>query len=753
MRRGRLAVNCRRSSLSVDSLLYDIFHNWVSSGLPKRAFQRHSYHSSGPSVFQTTDLDPGSSSKNDFSPKSEAGPRKRIHGNRLVDFVRSDDLPIQASQGVLRSDPEISFDVFNTQTSLLKPKRYQRRKQQQTQLFQEQPVIIDNLETATILALRLQHFKRGQLSFQELAQFAQRLFTTSRKSAIAEIAALEIGTDEVTTESAISLEAVQNLIHQPITNEPQRMARVLRALERHGFTKLDLDKWTECIMAPQLHAALEALDHDSAKSSRNWPKFLVLFTLRRYCNSRLAAYGLTRWFSAQYPLFVSDSLMQTKMFFRVLQGVQQWVPDLIPTVCQIAMKHASPDICTPEVLNQALWMLSRFGYASIDSRATTLIMQAQSVIVEQMTQKKVALDTKGYLAIGHVLREESPERARAFLDAIKRHDYPYSADEMNALGETQHPYHGTFPYLQGPACLEILLSVTGDQALTAFDSIQSPNSMQWAILLRQLRKLNELTAETTETLWEKIKRNSAERSNVISPHLLSQVIMGLGSLDQARKIIQEYPGYMTSSLALTYIKIACRADGGRGLSEARQIVSAMEYKPVAAYNSLLAGELYQGNPTKMWHIYDQCIMGPGNNYEPDVWTLYYLCRAALDQGLIWDGLYAAQRMVVEFKHWVRGAYIDGGDSGDFLKVYPSDQLFYTYIVMLGRAGYHDDLLEVLPWMQRIGFEPSKLCLSALITYSPNGKYLQKHAQVSGVGGNWPTDFELRQFQNNQSKSD
>lgn len=751
MRRGRLAVNCRCSSSSVDSLLYDTFYQWISAGSPKRSFQKHSYHSSVPSVSQT-DLDPRS--KNAFLTKSETSSSKRLNGSRLVDFVRSEDLPIQASQGVLRSDPEISFDVFNTQTSLLKPKRYQRRKQQQTQLSSEQPVIIDNLETATILALRLQHFKRGQLSFQELTQFAQSLFTTSRKSAIAEIAALEIGTDEVSAENTIPLEEVQNLIDQPINNEPQRMARVLRALERHGFTKFDLDKWIECIMAPQLHSAFEVMEHDNTKSSsRNWPKFLVLFTLRRYCNSRLAAYDLTRWFSAQYPLFVHDPLVQTKMFFRVLQGVQQWVPDLIPTVCQIAMKHAGPEICTEEVLNQTLWMLSRFGYASIDSRETTLIMQAQSLIVEQMTQNKIPLDTKGYLAIGHVLREESPERARAFLDAIKRHDYPYSADEMNALNDTQHPYHGTFPYLQGPSCLEILLSVTGDQALTAFDSIQSPNSMQWAILLRQLRKLNELTAETTETLWEKIKRNSAERSNVISPHLLSQVIMGLGSLEQARKVIQQYPGYMTSSLALTYIKIACRAEGGRGLNEARQIVSAMEYKPVAAHNSLLAGELYQGNPVKMWQIYDQGIMGPGNNYEPDVWTLYYLCRAAWDQGLIWDGLYAAQRMVVEFKHWVRGAYIDGGDSGDFLKVYPSDQLFYTYIVMLGRAGYHDDLLEVLPWMQRIGFEPSKLCLSALITYSPNGKYLQKHAQVSGVGGNWPTDFELRQFQNNQSKSD
>lgn len=725
-------MTSRCSSLPANTFLYEAFYCWLSAaGNRPKFYQKRRYHSSVPSVSQADSLS---------LPKD-------IQGTRLVDYIRTGELSIQASQGTLRM-PENSFDVYNSNASLLRPRRHHRRKQQLT--ASSSPVIIDNLETATILALRMQHVKHGHISLEEITQFAQTLFATSRKSAIAEILALEPGSND--QKEDIPSDEVQKLINQPIINESQRMARVLRALDRHGFTKHDLSKWITCITAPQLHTALGVMDSDLDVTPRRWPKFLVLFTLRRYCNSRLAAYSLTRWFSVLFPLYTeTDPVTQTKMLLRVLQGVQQWVPDLVPTICQIAFHAAHPGLCTAEVMNQVLWVLSRFGQAaaSMDPRETSYAMRAQSIVVDQMTRQGIPLDTKGYLAIGYTLRKESPERARAFLGAIRRHDYPYSDAEMEALnGGEKRPYHGTFPYIQGPTCLEILLSVSGDQALTAFDSIQSPNGMQWAILLRQLREVNELTPETTQTLWDKIKA-----SDVISPHLLSQVIMGFGSLEHAQKIIQEYPEYMTSSLASTYLKLACRAVGGRGLNNARQLLSNMEYKPLAGYNALLAGELYQGDPRKMWSIYDDGIMGPSNNYEPDKWTLYYLCKAGWNPGLVWDGLYAAQRMVVEFKHWVRGAYVDGGDSADYLKVYPSSQLFYAYIVMLGRAGYQDDLLEVLPWMQRISFEPSKLCLCALITYAPNGRYLMKHAQVEGVGGEWPTEYELRQYQSSEAKRD
>lgn len=615
--------------------------------------------------------------------------------------------------------------------------------------------MIDNLETAAILALRIQQVKTGQMSVQELTRYAQALFATSRESAVREIVALE--TDEPEQENsadAVALDDNTNrAVTQPISNEPRRMARVLRALDRHGYTKRDLDVWLQCITAPQLHTALEVME-----ARPNWPKFLILFTLRRYCNSRLAAYNLARWFAMVYPMYEqTDPKLQSKMLFRVVQGVQKWVPDLVPNVCEIAMAHMHASLCNTSTLNQLLWQLSRFGLSAVHPRETAFIMRAQALVVDKMAQHHIALDTKGYLAVGYTLREESPDRAKAFVDVIKQHEYPVSNDERVATtGEPS--YMGAFPYLQGVSCLELLMTESGVDALNVFDSIERPNSMQWALLFRQLRRLKELNADVTKAMWDRVVAHQAssgdgDGANVVSPYLLSQTMMGFGSIDKADQVLRQFPQSMSLTVAVTYIKLLCKSGSADGLNRARQLLAAMEYKPVAAYNALLSGELRHGSPHKMWAVYDGGILNARDrNLEPDVWTLYYMCRAAWDRTLEWDGLFAAQRMVVEFKHWVRGAYLDGGDSADLLKLYPSDPLLFAYIVMLGRAGYHDDLLEILPWLQRIGYDnPSKLCLSALIVYAPNGKYLQKHAQVAGVGKNWPTEFEVRQFENYASK--
>jgi hypothetical protein len=132
-------------------------------------------------------------------------------------------------------------------------------------------------------------------------------------------------------------------------------------------------------------------------------------------------------------------------------------------------------------------------------------------------------------------------------------------------------------------------------------------------------------------------------------------------------------------------------------------------------------------------------------FEPTIETLTSLCIAARDTDLKWEGLYAAQRSVVEFKNWIRGANDNSSDADDVLKMYPSQRLFHEFIIMAGRANYDSELLGVLPWMSRIGFKPDKSCLCALILYSPNGDYLHQHGLK--VGGEWPTDFELQLYTN------
>lgn len=296
----------------------------------------------------------------------------------------------------------------------------------------------------------------------------------------------------------------------------------------------------------------------------------------------------------------------------------------------------------------------------------------------------------------------------------------------------------------------------------------------------------------------------------------TNILQNINVLNQL--LLKKHPGLMSQSLAAKYLRILATKDtptirdrhahqshlvGNRsviptnvtkthvsGLSFAREIISNLAKPlPLVMYNSLLHAELLH-SPANMWRTYNQMLDQDG---EPDNLTLRYMCRAAWDIKLIWTdeyapgkmpswwkkegesdhsqptkvSLYAAQRMVVEFKHWVRGAHVDGGDVYDYLKIYPTHETMYAYVLMLGRAGYTDDLLEVLPWMARIGMIPDKMILCALVTFSPNGSYLLKHGQVvnksrqaynkdgsstvdqddSGLM-DWPTQEEVKQYKDN-----
>ena len=94
--------------------------------------------------------------------------------------------------------------------------------------------------------------------------------------------------------------------------------------------------------------------------------------------------------------------------------ISKWLPELLPTVLGIALDpaHHKGTPLDSILLNQLLWICARFGCATTP-RETELIIQAQGVIVDYMTRHDLLLDTKGYLAIAYVVREDSPERALA----------------------------------------------------------------------------------------------------------------------------------------------------------------------------------------------------------------------------------------------------------------------------------------------------------------------------------------------------
>lgn len=541
-------------------------------------------------------------------------------------------------------------------------------------------------------------------------------------------------------------------------------------LNSYGYDETDLIAWLKCVKEKTLAEALDHMD-----DSKKWPKFLIYFTLRRYSNTRLDACRLARWFGMIYDQVEDDKLLRRKMFIRVLESCLKTVPEVIHMVVIKGLEEKS--LCEPVLMNQILWKISGFGMVMGNTKSEWL-MQAIKDVVDKMKQTGVELDTKGYLSIAFMLVESSPDRARSMLDMIKTHGYPYSSLELAILKQAMSPenmnesldlennkkiaeqsniespddspqlnsnelpdnvqleFMGKFPYLHGIKCLEILLTQSGQEALSIFDTIAEPNSIQWATLLRQLRRLHELPKSSTSVFREKYEEQAKYRSNVISSYLLSQTVMA-SSVKDARDMIYSYgESYMSKSLANAYIKVLSKSR--KGLGEAKHLVKNFDFVPISMYNAILEGEFHAGKKEAMWELY-QLIN------EPDQRTLLTMLRApAKKPNLIWNGIYAAQRMVVEFKHWVRGAHLDGGDKMHLLKLEGTPEMFLQYAIMCGKAGYEDELLEILPWMERMELAPSKEILCAVITFAPNGEFLESHGKLAG--GNWPTDYELKLFQ-------
>lgn len=757
-----------------------------------------------------------------FLASCQCGCRSRGYAMmRLVDYIRAEGLDIQASSGILRNGVngfegynehgDENFGQIQLQTGKTKRGNLARKRISiyahpdvfeetglKTNLLPKSSLVgtkkgnIDSMETATVLALAVDRMVNGEVDLTNTVEMISKMLDGRKASAVCEMIEILRHRNPNGTVPEL-LAALQSNVSWLGWKSMQ--SRVASTLKNKHYTHADLAKFVERVKQPKMSDALDLLE----PSNYQWPRFMIQFTLRRYCNSRLAAYALCRWFSILFPRQKGNTLMQQKMVLRVTTIVAQWLPELLPTVLGIALNpenHKGLPIDSP-LLNQLLWTCTRFG-SFTTHRETELIIQAQGVIVDYMNRHNLLIDTKGYLAIAYMVREDSPERALAFLKIIKMHTYRYSLAEVRALKsvnpefsipsdqiETLHAnydilhqnlmFQGRFPYLQGVKALELLMTKTSDQTLSVFDTISQPNGLLWALLLKQLRRLGDLPLATMDMLWAKIRGQARKNPNLITSYLLSQVVMGYRTLTHAVKIMNEYPAFIDMGFIKHYLKIASndnrlwvgdteeqmrldesgytRRRGAnnnfyttsRGLDLTRQVVAAMEHRPRPVLNSMLAGELYYGAPEKMWALYTDMLDHQG--YEPDAWTLYYMCKAAATRpSLRWDGLFAAQRMMVEFKHWVRGAYIDGGDANDLLKLFPSRALFYQYIVMIGKAGYQDDLLEILPWMQRIGFIPDKLCLSALITYSENGRFLLKHSRVSGASGEWPTEIELKMYQ-------
>ncbi|ANB15538.1 hypothetical protein AWJ20_3166 [Sugiyamaella lignohabitans] len=693
---------------------------------------------------------------------------KRLMGLRLLDLVKFGTLDIEMAR-VVKAKTVVAYVNMKRvsekgESRLLPPSSYHKLKSPQV------------LETVTVLALILESVNHtGKLRKVEEASFRRLSSFLSFQQEQKDYFALKEGNSS--TQAGIETE--RSFIYQ--------------ALKANGYDMNDLRTWIDCLRAKTFRDAKNIFERSS--HTDRWPEFLALFTVRRRILSRLEAHEALRLF--QHTLPAIDKNWQFALFIETLRIVHQWHIEFVPTLCQFFLRHSDVSLKTSYYYNQMMWLVSKFGtrWSQDDS---LILAESLQLIAADMSKANIPIDTKGYLAIAYITGAgPASDRARTVLDVIKRHEYDYSREELMAqkvwaemmktklnsgkkhsqeleyennndeyesndynddyeqspnknerkenknlsASNNSNTAIGLFPYIHGVYAMEILLAQDTYEALQLFDNIP-PNdriAMIWGLLMTKLRELGDMNSEAFEILWNRIRTENVS----LTPFLIQRICECLKDTDGAFKILNEVmassPKAANSLLRSGTVASFLSVRKFEDLNKVRYFLSNFQRRSFEIYDELLAGEAMY-DKEKFWDTY---TLFRNDGYDPKVSTLTSLCRAAADVTITWGELFAVQRAVVEFKTWVRGAASDGSDKGDVLKLYPTAELFHRYIIMIGRANYDQELVEVLPWMERIQFKPNKICLCALITYSPNGKHLFAHGQK--VGGEWPTQYEVDQY--------
>lgn len=533
----------------------------------------------------------------------------------------------------------------------------------------------------------------------------------------------------------VHLENETTEYHKLLRGEPND-SYIGKLLADNGYTIEDLGRWKRCARAKTTAQAFEAM-----QGAHKWPRFLAWYTLKRRARSRGDAYQAVRLF--QLVFNDAGKEWQTGLFLRTLRMLHERLIEFVPTICRIFVLHCDDSLRVPFVFNQLMWLVAKFGTQWSHADAAVLA-EAQKILVDDMNRHSVLVDTKGYVALAYVTHFVSQTRAEQIVDFISRHEYEVSEEERYALDDTSgaktHRF-GVFPYRQGPSAMRILIAKDSYAAINAFDAIPADrrNATLWALLFTSLRNMGQLTPRISEVMWKKVLADKVP----LSSFLVQRAVEAAGSGVSASSVLAAARKQGVPIKGRSLLLPINSHDDLAAFRLALQTGERTSSSPsIDMYDHLLRAEA-RLDPANVWKTYTAMR---ADGFSPTLDSLWALCAAASDMTLQWEGLYAAQRAVVEFKTWIRGA--SDSDTDDVLKLYPTQRLFHEYIVMAGRAHYDSELLGVLPWMTRIHFRPDKLCLCALIIYSPNGDYLHQHGLKAG--GDWPTDYDLHLYTSQHS---
>lgn len=464
-------------------------------------------------------------------------------------------------------------------------------------------------------------------------------------------------------------------------------------LVKTGIPRKNLEQWVRCFRAPTLSRAIDVIPG-------TWPGFMLLYTLhRKIHNSEEALVALKLW---EMQLPDAPKHLQPELTILALKIAQNHVLDVIPQICKHFISVCSLD---SDVLNELLWTIAGFGksWSSVD---IPMLLRGQQILVDA---RQGDLDAKGYASLGYTGRFASPDVAKSFVDRAP----PSSRRE--------------FAYRFGKQAIRVLAAgPSAAEVLAEFFTPQPPDSgLMWAVLLSALCHRGLLDSELTAKLWKRHQTAGVRLKTITLTRFLESADPTLAS-----QILKHCISVGFSLRASSLSRLARHHD----LSSAKRI---WEHFGVASSPECLIEQLKaesRVDRTGAWTTYRSLI----DFMHPSRIVLRSLVLAATTPNVVWDGLYAPQRAIVEIKRWVRS------EESEINLIYPDEPLLYTYLFMCGRAGYHTEINGFLDWLDRLSFRPTKRLLLALCYFSPQRDALMLIGPKSGDSA-WPSMAEFEAY--------
>jgi len=487
------------------------------------------------------------------------------------------------------------------------------------------------------------------------------------------------------------------------------------ALNVSDKLQVALDFWSDIILAPNLSLALKL----SAQHS-DIPAFVALHVLSRHADTPLDVHNSLRQYEQWMPHIPEH--FQPELTVLMLRMAQRKLVDIVPVIIQLFLANYKRDI-PPRVLNELLWQIAHYGkqWSLVD---TPLLSQAQEALISATGVDKI--DVKGLVALAYIKHFRHPEVARKAIVNLTG----------IVAGRTPAQSSKEFAYSAGPLIMRLLTSSNAEEALLIVDEARTHLPAVWSALAVFLSRNHLLTSEVALNLWNQMINRIRENSPGlrVTNLFVEMILSSLSTFAQKQRVLAsaiEFGLHLTPSIVAKMMNVNSAHD----LDTAKLAFPTFLRHPLVQ-EQILKTQSYVDSPA-VWDTYTKLYRGR----IPSRVALKCICRAAWDGKLLWGDMYAAQRALREVKLHVRGTAAPGND---ILRLYPDDELLYAYVVMAGRSGYHEELMNFLPWMNEIQHDPSKRVLLALVYYSPMGPALLRMSQKM-PHDQWPTMDEFEAY--------